>query len=58
VARIDPIEPVSPVDPARKSEAGLPVGLQIVGPRFREDRVLAAAAAVERARPWEDDYPP
>ncbi|PSP74025.1 amidase [Halobacteriales archaeon QS_3_64_16] len=43
--------------PAGKSEEGLPVGLQIVGPRFREDRVLAAAAAFERAQPWQDDYP-
>jgi amidase len=26
---------------------GLPVGVQIVGPRFREDLVLAAAEAIE-----------
>ena len=31
--------------------AGLPVGLQIVGPRLREDRVLAAAAAYAAACP-------
>ncbi|MFC7157650.1 amidase [Halomarina halobia] len=36
---------------------GLPVGMQIVGPRFRDDLVLAAAAAVERDRPWIDTYP-
>lgn len=37
---------------------GLPVGLQIVGPRLGDRSVLAAAAAVERLRPWADDYPP
>ena len=26
---------------------GLPVGVQLVGPRFREDLVLAAAEAIE-----------
>ena len=36
---------------------GLPVGLQAVGPRFGDERVLAAAAAVERHRPWRDRYP-
>lgn len=32
---------------------GLPVGLQIVGGRFRDLRVLQAARAFEQARPWE-----
>ena len=32
------------------SQAGLPVGLQIVGPRHRDDLVLQAAFAFERAR--------
>jgi len=36
---------------------GLPVGIQIVGPRLADERVLAAAAAVERASPWDDAYP-
>ncbi len=31
---------------------GLPVGVQIVGPRFADALVLRAAAAFERARPW------
>lgn len=35
--------------PVGVAEGGLPVGLQIVGPRFEEARVLAAGAAVERA---------
>ncbi len=31
---------------------GLPIGLQVIGPRHREDLVLAAAARYERAHPW------
>jgi aspartyl-tRNA(Asn)/glutamyl-tRNA(Gln) amidotransferase subunit A len=31
---------------------GLPVGLQVIGPRFREDLLLAAAARYETRRPW------
>ena len=38
--------------PAGLTAAGLPVGLQIMGPRFREDLVLAAAARYEAAAPW------
>jgi amidase len=37
--------------PAGLSRSGLPVGLQIVGPRFQEGRVLGIAHAVERLRP-------
>jgi Asp-tRNA(Asn)/Glu-tRNA(Gln) amidotransferase A subunit family amidase len=37
---------------------GLPIGMQVIGPRFRDDVVLAAGAAVERERPWRDRYPP
>jgi aspartyl-tRNA(Asn)/glutamyl-tRNA(Gln) amidotransferase subunit A len=39
------------------SRAGLPVGLQIVGPLHREDAVLAAAACFERERPWHPHWP-
>ncbi len=39
------------------SEAGLPVGLQIVGPRHRDDLVMRAARLFERARPWHPDWP-
>ena len=39
------------------SRAGLPVGLQIVAPRHRDDRVLQAAFAFEQARPWAEDWP-
>ena len=38
--------------PAGLTPAGLPVGLQIIAPRQRDDLVLQAARAFERARPW------
>ena len=43
--------------PAGLSRAGLPAGLQIVGPRHRDDLVLQAAHAFEKARPWGDHWP-
>jgi amidase len=42
--------------PAGQSEAGLPVGLQIIGERLADQRVFAAAAAFEEARPWQETY--
>lgn len=39
------------------SRAGLPVGLQIVGPRHRDDLVLQAAWAFEQAHPWAESWP-
>ena len=42
--------------PAGLDEAGLPVGLQLVGRRFEDATVLAASAAFERERPWAEDY--
>ena len=38
--------------PCGLTEAGLPVGLQIVGPQFADARVLQAAAAFEAAAPF------
>jgi aspartyl-tRNA(Asn)/glutamyl-tRNA(Gln) amidotransferase subunit A len=38
--------------PAGLTNDGLPVGLQVIGPRYREDLVLAASARYESARPW------
>jgi len=38
--------------PAGLTSDRLPVGLQVIGPRFREDLVLAAAARYESAHPW------
>ncbi len=39
------------------SDAGLPVGLQIVAPRHRDDLVLQAAYAYEQVAPWSDNWP-
>lgn len=38
-------------------DEGLPVGMQLVGPRHADGDVIAASAAFERARPWHDAYP-
>jgi Asp-tRNA(Asn)/Glu-tRNA(Gln) amidotransferase A subunit family amidase len=43
--------------PAGLTDDGRPVGLQLVGDRYDDDVVLAASAAVERERPWDDHYP-
>ncbi len=40
------------------SSGGLPIGLQLVGPRFREGRVLRAAHACEQAAGWHRRRPP
>ena len=39
------------------SDAGLPVGLQIVAPRHRDDLALQASWAFEQARPWAREWP-
>jgi aspartyl-tRNA(Asn)/glutamyl-tRNA(Gln) amidotransferase subunit A len=39
------------------SRRGLPMGMQIVGPRHRDDLVLQAARAFERERPWHPHWP-
>ncbi|MPZ22621.1 MAG: amidase [Dehalococcoidia bacterium] len=38
--------------PVGLNSEGLPAGLQIIGPAFRDHVVLRAAAAFEQARPW------
>jgi len=43
--------------PCGFTSAGLPVGLQIVGPMFRDDLVLRAAQAYEEAHPTLDRKP-
>jgi aspartyl-tRNA(Asn)/glutamyl-tRNA(Gln) amidotransferase subunit A len=38
--------------PAGLTSSNVPVGLQVIGPRFREDLLLASAYRFEAARPW------
>ncbi len=44
--------------PCGFTSGGLPVGLMIAGPRFSEGKVLALAAAYERATEWHKRKPP
>jgi aspartyl-tRNA(Asn)/glutamyl-tRNA(Gln) amidotransferase subunit A len=39
------------------TKEGLPIGLQIIGPHWREDRVLQVAYAYERATDWQRRRP-
>jgi aspartyl-tRNA(Asn)/glutamyl-tRNA(Gln) amidotransferase subunit A len=43
--------------PCGFTSAGLPVGLQVVGPRHADARVLRACRAFEQARPWAGTRP-
>jgi aspartyl-tRNA(Asn)/glutamyl-tRNA(Gln) amidotransferase subunit A len=44
--------------PAGFTGSNVPVGLQIIGPRFREDLLLASARQFETAHPWPRHSPP
>jgi len=39
------------------TESGLPAGLQIIGPKHHDARVLQAAYQYEQASPWNDPWP-
>ena len=43
--------------PAGFTENGMPAGLQIIGPRYRDELVLQASRAYEKARPWNTLWP-
>jgi amidase len=43
--------------PFGQSTAGLPIGIQLVGRRFEDDRLVALAAQLEAAAPWRDRHP-
>ncbi len=43
--------------PAGLTTSGMPAGLQIVGPRHRDDLVFQASRAYEKARPWNNAWP-
>jgi aspartyl-tRNA(Asn)/glutamyl-tRNA(Gln) amidotransferase subunit A len=43
--------------PAGLTSEGLPVGLQVVGRRHRDDMVLRLARVFEGARPWPHHAP-
>jgi Asp-tRNA(Asn)/Glu-tRNA(Gln) amidotransferase A subunit family amidase len=44
--------------PAGFTSTGLPVGLQIVTPRFADVEALDIGAALEKVRPWVENRPP
>ena len=43
--------------PAALDDDGLPVGVQLVGRTGEDERLVALAAQLERARPWIDRRP-
>jgi amidase len=43
--------------PLHWSEAGLPIGVQLVGDLGREDLLLQVAAQLEEAQPWAERVP-
>ena len=44
--------------PLHHSEAGLPIGVQLVGPHGGDALLMSLSGQLERARPWADRWPP
>jgi len=44
--------------PCGRSDDGMPVGMQVIGPWFAEQRLIDVAAAMERLLPWAEAWPP
>lgn len=44
--------------PVGFDDAGLPIGMQVIGDRLGDRDVVSTSAAIEEAIPWEDTYPP
>jgi Asp-tRNA(Asn)/Glu-tRNA(Gln) amidotransferase A subunit family amidase len=44
--------------PTGFDDAGLPLGMQVIGPRWSDARVLGVAAAHERLARWQQSWPP
>lgn len=42
--------------PAGLTEENLPVGMQLIGKKFRDEDVFAVARAFEQIQPWADNY--
>jgi amidase len=43
--------------PLHQTDAGLPIGVQLVGPPAREDLLLSVAAQLESANAWQERVP-
>jgi aspartyl-tRNA(Asn)/glutamyl-tRNA(Gln) amidotransferase subunit A len=43
--------------PCGRTNAGLPVGMQLIAPKFNEQTLLIGAHAYERATEWHKDQP-
>jgi len=44
--------------PVGFDDAGLPIGMQVVGNRLKDHKVISVSAAIEKAIPWGEAYPP
>jgi amidase len=49
--------PATSVPTYHDESSGLPVGVQVIGPSWRDDLCLQLAAQLEQALPWHDRRP-